>query len=125
LKFAPDVYDIVSQPSNSQFQQAVKEMSYKPHEHHEREEHNQAETYIKPPFPLLLHKLQREFGYRSKSTAQNFVFVRGVRGKLGIAGTKEEALGRIRDAGIIGMGGVGFSTHVKLSEERRVPVRFD
>ena len=29
--------------------------------------------------------------------------------------TKEEALARIRDAGIIGMGGAGFPTHVKLS----------
>jgi electron transport complex protein RnfC len=29
--------------------------------------------------------------------------------------TKEEALARIRDAGIIGMGGAGFPTHVKLN----------
>ena len=29
--------------------------------------------------------------------------------------TKEEALARIRDAGIIGMGGAGFPSHVKLS----------
>jgi electron transport complex protein RnfC len=29
--------------------------------------------------------------------------------------TKEEALARIRDAGIIGMGGAGFPTHIKLS----------
>jgi electron transport complex protein RnfC len=29
--------------------------------------------------------------------------------------TREEALGRIRDAGLVGMGGAGFPTHIKLS----------
>jgi electron transport complex protein RnfC len=36
--------------------------------------------------------------------------------------TKEEALGRIRDAGIIGMGGAGFPTHVKLSPPANKPI---
>ncbi|MDR0584583.1 MAG: electron transport complex subunit RsxC [Treponema sp.] len=36
--------------------------------------------------------------------------------------TKEEALGRIRDAGIIGMGGAGFPAHVKLSPPANKPV---
>ena len=29
--------------------------------------------------------------------------------------TKEEIIGRIKDAGVVGMGGAGFPTHVKLS----------
>ena len=36
--------------------------------------------------------------------------------------TKEEALGRIRDAGSIGMGGAGFPTHVKLSPPANKPI---
>ena len=36
--------------------------------------------------------------------------------------TKEEALQRIRDAGIIGMGGAGFPTHVKLAPPPNKPV---
>jgi electron transport complex protein RnfC len=36
--------------------------------------------------------------------------------------TKEEALGRIRDAGIIGMGGAGFPTYVKLSPPVNKPI---
>jgi electron transport complex protein RnfC len=34
--------------------------------------------------------------------------------------TKEDALQRIRDAGIIGMGGAGFPTHVKLSPNKPI-----
>ena len=36
--------------------------------------------------------------------------------------TKEEAIQRIRDAGIIGMGGAGFPTHVKLSPPPNKPI---
>ena len=36
--------------------------------------------------------------------------------------TKEEALQRIRDAGLIGMGGAGFPTHVKLSPPPNKPI---
>jgi electron transport complex protein RnfC len=36
--------------------------------------------------------------------------------------TKEEALQRIRDAGITGMGGAGFPTHVKLSPPPNKPI---
>jgi electron transport complex protein RnfC len=36
--------------------------------------------------------------------------------------TKEEALGRIRSAGIIGMGGAGFPAHVKLSPPPNKPI---
>ena len=36
--------------------------------------------------------------------------------------TKEEALQRIRDAGIIGMGGAGFPTHIKLSPPPNKPI---
>jgi electron transport complex protein RnfC len=36
--------------------------------------------------------------------------------------TKEEALGRIRDAGIVGMGGAGFPTHLKLNPPPNKPV---
>jgi len=36
--------------------------------------------------------------------------------------SKEEALQRIRDAGIIGMGGAGFPTHVKLSPPPNKPI---
>jgi electron transport complex protein RnfC len=36
--------------------------------------------------------------------------------------TKEEALDRIREAGIIGMGGAGFPTHVKLSPPANKPI---
>ena len=36
--------------------------------------------------------------------------------------TKEEALQRIRDAGIIGMGGAGFPAHIKLSPNKPVDI---
>ena len=36
--------------------------------------------------------------------------------------TKEEALGRIRDAGIVGMGGAGFPTHLKLNPPPNKPI---
>jgi electron transport complex protein RnfC len=36
--------------------------------------------------------------------------------------SKEEAIGRVRDAGIIGMGGAGFPTHVKLSPPPNKPI---
>ncbi|MDR1411377.1 MAG: electron transport complex subunit RsxC [Spirochaetaceae bacterium] len=36
--------------------------------------------------------------------------------------TKEEALGRIREAGIIGMGGAGFPAHIKLSPPQNKPI---
>ena len=29
--------------------------------------------------------------------------------------TREEIIGRIRDGGVVGLGGAGFPTHVKLS----------
>ena len=38
--------------------------------------------------------------------------------------TREEALQRIRDAGIIGMGGAGFPTHIKLSPPPNKPIDF-
>jgi electron transport complex protein RnfC len=36
--------------------------------------------------------------------------------------TREEALGRIREAGIVGMGGAGFPSHVKLSPPPNRPI---
>lgn len=36
--------------------------------------------------------------------------------------TKEEAIARVRDAGILGMGGAGFPTHVKLSPPPNKPI---
>ena len=40
----------------------------------------------------------------------------------GFACTKEEALARVRDAGIVGMGGAGFPAHVKLAPSK--PIEF-
>jgi electron transport complex protein RnfC len=36
--------------------------------------------------------------------------------------TKEDALGRIREAGIVGMGGAGFPTHIKLAPPPNKPI---
>ncbi len=38
----------------------------------------------------------------------------------GFACTKEEALARIREAGLVGMGGAGFPTHVKLAPPKPI-----
>ena len=38
--------------------------------------------------------------------------------------TKAEALKRVRDAGIVGMGGAGFPTHVKLSPPPNKPIEY-
>jgi electron transport complex protein RnfC len=40
----------------------------------------------------------------------------------GFACTKEEALKRIRDAGMVGMGGAGFPSHIKLSPPPDKPI---
>jgi electron transport complex protein RnfC len=40
----------------------------------------------------------------------------------GFSCTKEEALARIREAGIIGMGGAGFPAHIKLSPPPNKPI---
>ena len=38
--------------------------------------------------------------------------------------TKEEVIGIIRQAGIIGMGGAGFPTHVKLSPQNPAKIHY-